>query len=97
MPDSTALRPMLIQGVFEHWGRFKNCANSDCVTPYFIAKRTDQTVCNAEICKAEKQREHARNWWNANRARKEKKSQETNVAERTGRKGVSKNVVKKAR
>ena len=62
---------MLIQGVFEHWKNFKICANSDCVAPYFIAKRQDQTVCDAEICKAERQREHMRKWWNENRAKKE--------------------------
>ena len=71
VPDWVSLRAMLIQGVFEHWKNFKICANSDCVAPYFIAKRQDQTVCDAEICKAERQREHMRKWWNENRAKQQ--------------------------
>ena len=61
---------MLIQGVFEHRRQFKYCSNPDCSAPYFIAKRKDQTVCDAEICKAEKQRQHALKWWNENRAKR---------------------------
>ena len=68
VPDTSCLRPMLIQGVFEQWHLLKHCANPVCLSPYFIAKRRDQLVCNAEICKAERQREHARKWWNANRS-----------------------------
>jgi len=82
VPNYMSIRAMLIQGVFEHWGYFKKCANPDCATPYFIARRKDQTVCNSEICKAEKQREHALKWWNENRAK--------------GSKGAS-NVSRKAR
>ena len=63
---------MLIQGVFEHRRQFKYCANPDCSAPYFIAKRKDQTVCDAEVCKAEKQRQHALKWWNENRAKRGK-------------------------
>lgn len=69
IPNPNCLRAMLVQGVFEHWSHFSYCANSDCAAPYFIAKRKDQTVCDAEVCKAEKQREHARKWWNENRAK----------------------------
>jgi len=68
VPNWVHLRAMLIQGVLEHWENFKLCANADCAAPYFIAKRKDQTICDAEICKAEKQRAHARKWWNENRA-----------------------------
>ena len=64
---------MLIQGVFEHWKHFQFCANRDCAAPYFIAKTKDQTVCDAEMCKAEKQREHALKWWRENRARSDNK------------------------
>jgi hypothetical protein len=63
VPDFVNLRAMLIQGVLENWNDFKLCSNPDCVTPYFIAKRKDQVVCDAEICKAERQREHALKWW----------------------------------
>jgi hypothetical protein len=68
VPNWVHLRAMLIQGVLEHWKNLKLCANADCAAPYFIAKRKDQTVCDAEICKAEKQRAHALKWWNENRA-----------------------------
>lgn len=93
VPEQRNLRSMLIQGVFEHWGHFRCCANTDCVTPYFIAKRKDQTVCDAEICKAEKQRQHALKWWNENRA---KKSQKEAVSKPT-KKGSKGNVTRKAR
>ena len=73
VPDSESIRANLIQGVFEHWPNFKICANPDCAAPYFIAKRKDQTVCDAEVCKAEKQRQHALNWWRENRAKKPQK------------------------
>ncbi len=73
IPEPFNLRGMLVQGVLEHWGRLKYCANTNCLSPYFIAKRKDQTVCDAEICKAEKQREHARKWWNENRAKQDPK------------------------
>lgn len=69
VPNWVHLRAMLIQGVLEHWKNFKFCANADCAAPYFIAKRKDQTICDAEICKAEKQRAHALKWWNENRAK----------------------------
>ena len=69
VPNWVHLRAMLIQGVLEHWKNFKLCANADCAAPYFIAKRKDQTVCDAEICKAEKQRAHALKWWHENRAK----------------------------
>jgi len=72
VPDFRSLRAMLIQGVFEHRRQFKYCANPDCSAPYFIAKRKDQTVCDAEVCKAEKQRQHALKWWNENRAKRGK-------------------------
>lgn len=72
VPDFSNLRAMLVQGIFENWKHFKFCANPSCETPYFIAKRTDQTICNGEICKQEKQRESARKWWKANRAKEGK-------------------------
>ena len=70
VPDSESIRANLIQGVFEHWPNFKTCTNPDCAAPYFIAKRKDQTVCDAEICKAEKQRQHALKWWNEREQRR---------------------------
>jgi hypothetical protein len=70
VPNWVHLRAMLIQGVLEHWKNFRFCANADCAAPYFIAKRMDQTVCDAEICKAEKQRAHKLKWWHENRAKK---------------------------
>jgi hypothetical protein len=93
VPQYGALRAMLIVGVFEHWDHFRYCENPTCASPYFIANRKDQTVCDAEICKAEKQREHARKWWNENRA---KKSQSQAVS-KTTKKGRKKNVTPKAR
>jgi len=69
VPNWVHLRAMLIQGVLEHWKNFKFCGNPDCAAPYFIAKRKDQSVCDAEICKAEKQRAHALKWWHENRAK----------------------------
>ena len=92
-PEPRNLRAMLVQGVLERWGRFKYCANTHCLSPYFIAKRKDQTVCDAEICKAEKQREHARKWWNENRAKKSPK--QLKAASKTKESG--KNVTRKAR
>ena len=95
VPDWRALRPMLVQGVLEHWGHFKYCANSDCASPYFIAKRKDQTVCDAEICKAEKQREHARRWWNENRSKKAQGKK--NTGSNTAKEGSRGNVTRKTR
>lgn len=95
VPDTRSLRPMLTQGVLEHWGHFKYCANPNCVTPYFIAKRRDQTVCDAEICKAEKQREHARNWWNEHRAKKGPK--QAKVDSKPTMRRSRRNVARKAR
>lgn len=65
----------------------------DC--PFFIAKRKDQTVCDAEICKAEKQREHARKWWNENRSKKAQGK--TNTGSNTAKKGSKGNVTRKTR
>jgi hypothetical protein len=97
VPDTRSLRPMLIQGVFEHWGHLKYCSNSVCSTPYFIAKRRDQVVCNAEICKAERQRQHVLKWWNENRAKKNQ-TQGKPVGKLTRKgKGSGKNVTRKAR
>jgi hypothetical protein len=93
LPDTRGLRPMLIKGVFEHWGHFKYCANPDCVSPYFIGKRKDQIVCDAEICKREKQREHARKWWNENRAKKSQKE----AVSKAAKKGSKGNGTRKAR
>jgi hypothetical protein len=70
VPDREDLRAMLIQGVFENWRHLSYCSNADCATPYYIAKRKDQVVCDAEIFKAEKQRAHALKWWHENRGTK---------------------------
>jgi hypothetical protein len=70
VPNFSSLRAMLIQGILEHWQHFRFCSNPSCLTPYFVAKRKDQKVCDAEICKAEKQRQHALKWWHQNRAKK---------------------------
>jgi hypothetical protein len=94
IPDSETIRGNLIQGVFEHWPNFKFCANPDCAAPYFIAKRKDQTVCDAGICKAEKQRQHALRWWNENRA---KKSPKGDVKKRQTKKASKGNVTHKTR
>jgi hypothetical protein len=93
IPDPNCLRAMLIQGVFENLRHLGYCANADCVAPYFIAKRADQSVCNAEVCKAEKQREHARKWWNENRANRSRKAKRL---KRTKKRGGG-NVAHKAR
>lgn len=85
---------MLIQGVFEHWRHFSYCANADCQAPYFIAKRIDQTVCDAGICKAERQREHARKWWNENRAKRVQSKKHT--GRKTAKKESKANVTCKA-
>jgi hypothetical protein len=90
VPNVSSVRAMLIQGMFEHWGHFKYCANQNCVAPYFIAKRKDQTVCDAEICKAEKQRQHALKWWNENRAKKSQKK----AMSKTTKKGSKRNVTR---
>lgn len=95
VPDCQSLRAMLIQGFFENWRHFKHCTNPDCLAPYFIAKRRDQTVCDAEICKAEKQREHARRWWNENRAKKSQKK--AKATSKTTKKRSEENVQKKAK
>ena len=88
---------MLIQGVFEHWGHFRYCANSACAAPYFIAKRRDQVVCTDEICKAERQRQHVLKWWSENRAKNSQK-QGKPVGKLTKKpKGSKKNVTRKAR
>jgi hypothetical protein len=93
VPNETSLVANLIQGIFDNWNHFKKCTNPACASPYFIAKRSDQTVCDSGICKNEKQREHKRNWWNENRA---KKSQKEAVG-KAAKKGSKKNVTRKAR
>jgi hypothetical protein len=70
VPDREDMRAMLIQGVFENWRHFSYCENADCAAPYYIAKRKDQVVCDAEVCKADKQRAHALKWWHENRGLK---------------------------
>src|ERR1051326_451027 len=70
LPNPGSLLGMLIQGILEHWKHFKYCTNSQCGTPYFVAKRSDQSVCDSGICKAEKQKEHARKWWREKRSKK---------------------------
>ncbi|HTR23548.1 MAG TPA: hypothetical protein VMI10_06155 [Terriglobales bacterium] len=72
VPNLGGFHPELILGVFENWFNFKYCASPSCAAPYFIAKRKDQTVCNAEACKAEKQRQYALKWWRDNRAKSRK-------------------------
>jgi hypothetical protein len=84
VPNWVHLRAMLIQGVLEHWKHFRICANADCAAPYFIAKRKDQTICDAEICKAEKQRAHALKWWHKNRG-KTSDPQKHSAGKRIGR------------
>jgi hypothetical protein len=95
IPEPHNLRAMLVQGVLEHWGRLKYCANTHCLSPYFIARRKDQTVCDAEICKAEKQREHARKWWNENRSKKAQ--DETNTGSKIAKKRSKGSVTRKTR
>jgi hypothetical protein len=90
VPDFWSLRAMVIQGVFENWKYFRYCANPDCLTPFFIAKRKDQTVCNAEICKAERQRIHALKWWNDHRSKEALAQKKSDTA--FNKKGVAKNV-----
>jgi hypothetical protein len=70
VPNHESLRANLIQGVFEHSRHFRFCANPQCAAPYFIAMRSDQTICDAGDCKAQKQRAHALKWWRANRGKK---------------------------
>jgi len=43
----------------------RHCANPECATPYFFAKRRGQKFCSSE-CAAPAQREHKRNWWKRN-------------------------------
>jgi hypothetical protein len=86
VPDVFSLRAMLIQGILEHWEHFRFCANASCAAPHFVAKRRDQTICDAGDCKAEKQRQHALKWWRANRAKspsKTKRRSERNVTRKT--------------
>jgi hypothetical protein len=94
IPDFLSLRAMLIQGILEHWPHLRFCSNQSCLTPYFVAKRKDQTVCDAEICKAEKQRQHALKWWKENRG---KASQSPTEKGRKKSKGVAHHVTRKAR
>jgi hypothetical protein len=95
IPEPHNLRAMLVQGVLEQWGRLKCCTNTHCQRRYFVAKRKDQTVCDAEICKAEKQREHARKWWNENRSKKAQVETKTDF--KTSKKRSTGNVARKAR
>jgi hypothetical protein len=86
VPELWSLRAMLIQGILEHWEHFRLCANASCAAPYFVAKRRDQTICDAGDCKAEKQRQHALKWWRANRAKSPSKTKgrsERNVTRKT--------------
>jgi hypothetical protein len=69
IPNPRSMRANLVQGTLENWHHFRFCTNRDCLAPYFVAKRSDQTVCDSGQCKAERQREHARKWWNENRAK----------------------------
>ena len=95
VPDVRSLRAMLIHGIFEHSSLMKICTNPDCAAPYFVAKRRDQVLCDAGDCKAQRQREHARNWWNENRAKKSPKK--TKTAPKSAKKGKGTDVAKEAR
>jgi len=95
LPSPGSLRGALVQGVLEWWGLLMYCANPDCVSPYFIAKRKDQTVCDAQECKAEKQRQHALKWWRVHRAKQDPTV--AAVKELTSKKGKRPNVTRKAR
>jgi hypothetical protein len=95
VPDIQNLRAMLIQGVFENYRWFKCCVSPECASPFFLAQRRDQIICDAEPCKAERVRVHARRWWNENRS---KKSQtKAKAATKTTRKGSGENGTRKAR
>lgn len=96
VPNFTSLRAMLIQGVFENWGYLKQCQNPQCLAPYFIAKRKDQSVCDAGVCKAEIQRERARRWWNVNRGRQAQRKNQKQAANKQPRNRSKRNVTHKA-
>lgn len=97
VPNFTSLRAMLIQGVFENWGYLKQCQNPQCLAPYFIAKRRDQSVCDAGVCKAEIQRERARTWWNANRAKQASGKNQKQAANRQPQNRSKRDVTRKTR
>jgi hypothetical protein len=97
VPNHLSLRSTLIQGVFEQWGHFRFCANPNCAAPYFIAKRRDQTVCNAEACKAEKQRQHALKWWRENRTKESKTATKNRGNSKNNRRGAAKDGSRKTR
>lgn len=90
VPDVRSLRAMLIQGIFEHWRRFMYCANPNCASPYFVAKRKDQTVCDDSTCKAAKQRQHALKWWTEHRAKRGNSKQSNGPPEKDPRDGSRK-------
>jgi hypothetical protein len=43
--------------------RAKVCANPDCISPYFLAKRHDTKLCGSELCATWAQQQWALDWW----------------------------------
>jgi hypothetical protein len=95
VPDNQNLRAMLIQGIFENYRWLKCCVSPKCASPFYFAKRRDQILCDAEPCKAERQRAHARKWWNENRSTKTQ--MKAKAATKKTKKGSGENVTRKAR
>ncbi len=81
-PDTPALDPPLLNPfefsllyLMNYIGKGKalKCPNSECVTPYFFAKKKGQKYCGP-ICSDEAQKETKRQWWDdyGKQRRKEK-------------------------
>jgi hypothetical protein len=50
------------------------CQNPDCLTPYFVKRRTTQKFCNSTACAAFAARTYAKRWWDARGSRVRKKN-----------------------
>jgi hypothetical protein len=61
--DPKHLPAQLVQGVLEHRENMKQCANPDCINPYFLAKRRTQKFCESGPCVDYGHRQNALDYW----------------------------------
>lgn len=70
--NSGNLKARLALAILARYHKMRTCSNPDCVTPYFLAKRTTQHFCERGECTRYAQNQYALKWW-----REKHKSQST--------------------
>jgi hypothetical protein len=85
VPVFDFLPAQMVQGVLEHYGRFRTCQNPECPARFFLVKRSDQMYCERGECTAYAQRQYALKWWN----REGKALRERRTRKKASKKGKS--------